>query len=254
VSFLALDHGEATLVQAPGGVDGLIGAGAAGDATAVSRYLRKRGVKQLDVMVAATWSERSLGGMPALLKTERVARIVQNQLYVPTTVGDRALREASRRGVRTFSPPPGNTETLFRSPPCQMRAVAPTGPMMGRFAKDPRCSAMYEFQYDHLSVLSLGESGREHQRDMWRQADPRPWGHVLQIGRNGAADALLPAMLPDLRTRYAVLTIPRKSGGEPAPETLAALHRAGVKVYRTDRDGTVTVTTDGTHISVRTER
>jgi competence protein ComEC len=253
VSFLSLEHGDATLIQAPGGLNGLLGVGAAGDAGAVAAHLRRRGISRLDVVVAATWSERSLGGLPALLAAGKVGRVVRNQLYVPTATGERVLAEVDKRGVRSFSPPPGGTETLFRSPPCQMRAVAPTGPMLARFAKDPRCSAMYEFQYDRISVLCLGDASREHQQAMWEQVDPRPWGHVLQIGRNGAAGALLPSMLKELKTRYVVLPIPRKSGAAPAPETLTALRRAGVKVYRTDRNGTVTVTTDGTHVNVRAE-
>lgn len=42
--------------------------------------------------------------------------------------------------------------------------------------------------------------------------------------------------------------------GHPAPETLAALDAAGLKVYRTDRDGTVTLTAEGAGLRVDTQR
>jgi competence protein ComEC len=41
--------------------------------------------------------------------------------------------------------------------------------------------------------------------------------------------------------------------GHPAASTLAALGRAVPHVYRTDRDGTVTLTVDGGRMSVHTE-
>jgi competence protein ComEC len=43
--------------------------------------------------------------------------------------------------------------------------------------------------------------------------------------------------------------------GHPAPSTLAALEAApGLRIYRTDRDGTVVVETDGRRITVRATR
>lgn len=229
---------------------GLVGVGAEGDTDAVIQTLRRSGVRKLDVVVAATWSEGCLGGLPGLLKRLPVGRVVRNQLYVRTPVGERAFNAMARHGVKDFAPPPGDAETLFYTPPCQMRSVAPTGPMLKQFERDPLCSAIYEFQYGHQSVLCLGETSRIHQQVMWREGSPRPWGQVLQIGRNGAADALFPGMLKDLRTRYAVLTIPRGAQAKPASATLEALRRAGVKVYRTDRDGSITVTCDSESIKV----
>ena len=42
--------------------------------------------------------------------------------------------------------------------------------------------------------------------------------------------------------------------GHPTPSTLAALRHAGVRTYRTDRHGSVTLTITGGDISVETER
>lgn len=42
--------------------------------------------------------------------------------------------------------------------------------------------------------------------------------------------------------------------GHPTQETLAKLNAMSVKVYRTDLNGTVIITSDGSNISVRAER
>jgi competence protein ComEC len=39
--------------------------------------------------------------------------------------------------------------------------------------------------------------------------------------------------------------------GHPRPEVLSALDRAGCAVWRTDREGTITVATDGHRVRVR---
>ena len=66
---------------------------------------------------------------------------------------------------------------------------------------------------------------------------------VLKVAHHGSEDEGLPALLERLRPRAAVIEVGAgNSYGHPAPATLAALAAAVPRVYRTDRDGEVTVT------------
>jgi competence protein ComEC len=256
ITFLSLDRGEATLIQIPGGVTGLIGAGAAGEESAVLRALEARGVKRLDVLAAATWSTEHIGGMRALLGRFPVRQFVYNPVDIRIPAA-RPLLEAVARlrdggKLQSSAPSPGESFTLYYTPPCIMRAVAPTGPMLTRFAGDRDCSLMLEFRYDRVTYLDLGQTTRRHQQAMWAGVDLKPYGQVLRVGRNGAAGSITDSLLKPLKTRIAIIPVARKSGKKPAPATLAALRKAGVTVYRTDRHGTITVSTDGDKINVRT--
>ena len=72
---------------------------------------------------------------------------------------------------------------------------------------------------------------------------------MLRPGRAGLAEVLARAD-PEL----AAIEVGANTYGHPAPSTLAALRRAGVATYRTDRDGTVTLSIAGGRMSVDTER
>jgi competence protein ComEC len=79
---------------------------------------------------------------------------------------------------------------------------------------------------------------------------------AMKVSHHGSADPGLPDLLRRLRPRVAGIEVGRHNTyGHPEPGTLAALSRAGVATYRTDRDGTVrlTVTRDG-HMRVRGSR
>src|SRR3954452_25067875 len=65
LTFLALDHGCVTVLQPPGGTVGLIDAGAAEDAPQLLQFLKRRGIKQLTVLIVTTWMEKYVGGGPA---------------------------------------------------------------------------------------------------------------------------------------------------------------------------------------------
>lgn len=255
LTFIALPKGEATLIQPPGGrVVGLLGAGARGEAAAVVRTLRRRGVKAVEVLIGGSWSERHMGGIPELLSRIPVRSFLYSPLYHKTTAGDRAIAAARARAERLrVGAATLDTTTVFYSPPCQFRNVGPIGPMTKTFARDPRCSLALEVIYDRVSFLSVGDSRARHQQALFKAASPPPDGHILQISGQGTADAVEPSLLRKLKTRVVVIPTP-KSGPRPDPKLLRTLARAGVKVYRTDQRGTVTVTTDGRNIDVKTER
>ena len=72
---------------------------------------------------------------------------------------------------------------------------------------------------------------------------PLPDVDALKVPHHGSADPGLPAVLERLRPELAGIEVGRgNTYGHPAPATLAALRGAGVRTYRTDRDGTVSVT------------
>ena len=78
---------------------------------------------------------------------------------------------------------------------------------------------------------------------------------AMKVPHHGSADPGLPEVLARLRPELAAIEVGEDNTyGHPAPSTLAALRRAGVPAYRTDRDGTVTLTVGDTGAAVRTER
>ena len=67
---------------------------------------------------------------------------------------------------------------------------------------------------------------------------------LLVAGHHGSASSTSQALLNALQPETAILSVGRDNAyGHPAPETLERLERAGAEIYRTDRDGTVTVRT-----------
>jgi competence protein ComEC len=65
---------------------------------------------------------------------------------------------------------------------------------------------------------------------------------VLKVGHHGSASATSNAWLERVRPRVAVISCgAHNSFGHPSPATLERLQRHGARVYRTDRDGAVTL-------------
>ena len=61
-----------------------------------------------------------------------------------------------------------------------------------------------------------------------------------------------PAFISAVSPRCTVISVGRNNlFGHPAPPTIEMLARAGAKIYRTDEDGAVTISSDGTRFSAQ---
>ena len=114
-------------------------------------------------------------------------------------------------------------------------------------------SMVLELRWRDVSILLTGDIGRatssgRSRRHPARAAagreDPAPRQPHVQH-----AEPSCEAIAPDV----AVVSAGRANHfGHPVPEVLERYRAAGAEIFRTDRDGAVTVDTDGTSIDVRT--
>jgi competence protein ComEC len=92
----------------------------------------------------------------------------------------------------------------------------------------------------------VGDAEAEEEKDLLRLDPARLRADVLKVGHHGSRTSSSAPFLAAVGPREAVISAGvRNRFGHPAPGTLQALARAGARVWRTDRDGAVTVTTDG---------
>jgi competence protein ComEC len=103
-------------------------------------------------------------------------------------------------------------------------------------------------QYRELEVLFAGDAGFPAEREMRSWARPVD---LLKVGHHGSRGSSGEEWLDSLRPRVAVISVGQNTYGHPAPETLSRLRRRKIQVWRTDQEGSVTVTSDGSRMTVR---
>jgi competence protein ComEC len=78
---------------------------------------------------------------------------------------------------------------------------------------------------------------------------------LLKVGHHGSRGATGDAWLRELHPAAAIISVGEGNRyGHPAPEALARLAAAAVEVYRTDRDGSIEVRTDGRQMTIHSRR
>ena len=78
---------------------------------------------------------------------------------------------------------------------------------------------------------------------------------VLKVGHHGSDTSSGNSFLDKVSPKYAIISVgSNNSYGHPHKETLNRLEKIGATIYRTDLNGDIMVSTDGTNIGITTEK
>jgi competence protein ComEC len=245
VRFLDVGQGDATLIQHPDGTAVLFDGGPPEAGTA--RLLRRAGVRRLSLVVATHASRDHHGGLTDVLDRYPVDVLLDGGDGTRDPDFRALVAEAARRNVRRVR---AVAPMTIRAGGLRIAVLSPSPRPRGPPPEDPNPRAI-------VALVSAGGF------DLLLSADAEsdallplelPDVDAMKVPHHGSSDPGLPQVLRSVRPELAAIEVGPNTYGHPTTSTLAALERAGVRTYRTDRDGTVSVTVNGGEAMVSTER
>ena len=251
VHFLDVGQGDAAALRTPNGRWIVIDGGPrtperdAGRRVVVP-FLRGQGVGRVAVVVATHGDADHLGGLPAVVEAFDPELVLEpgEPLGRPLYLEFLAGVEAS--GARWHAARAGDR-------------IEVDGVVLEVLSPDSLWMRLPLDVNDHGVVLRVRYGGVRllFQADAGLPVEGRLAGTVgavdlLKVGHHGSRTATSDEWLDELAPREAVISVGRNNHyGHPAPEVLERLARHGVTVFRTDRSGTITFSTDGQGERVR---
>ncbi len=241
VTFLDVGDGDCTLIQSPEGRTVLVDTGSFPAAPKVAALLRRRNIQTIDLLLLTSPDAASVGGLPALLGSGvRVSQIWDNSVADTGEARRAALEAVRRRHIPSSIAGAGDTiqigSRLFVS------ALWP--PETGDASR--RDPLLCRINYGSTAFLLEAPATSQAERDLISQAGPQVscTGGCTDLVLQAAAHAeLLPELLR--RAAPAVVVLSCGPNNPPDPVTLHSLQAAGAAVWRTDTQGTITVTAGG---------
>ncbi len=243
VTFLDVGDGDCTLIRSPEGRTILLDTGSASASSSVLDALKQRNVRTIDLLILTSPEETCIGGVPALLGSEiTVSRIWDNAVADSGPARREALEAIRRRHIVSSTANSGDTiqvgEMLFVS------AIWP--PDKGIAAQ--RDALVCRINYGAIAFVFEASATANAERDLVSQAWPQiectgPCTDMIVQTATRAEETPTPEMLR--RAAPAVAVISCGPDSQPAQATLHRLQAAGAAVWRTDTQGTITITANG---------
>jgi competence protein ComEC len=253
VTFLDVGQGDSILVQFPTGQSLLVDAG--GSATGFdigTRVVRPAmwalGVRRLDWLAVTHGDIDHAGGALAIVN-DLAPREVWEGVPVMRNATMQRLRAAAdsqggawMRLVAGQSMEVGNTEIDVLNPPV---------PDWERPATRNDDSIVMRLAFGDVSVMLTGDIGASVEQSLSLATRPRL--RLLKAPHHGSRTSSSAKLIGEWLPQAVIVSVGRgNTFGHPSPEVLARYAQYGVDIFRTDRDGAISVETDGRAVDLRT--
>lgn len=246
VKFLDVGQADSILVQS-NGVNMLIDAGTNKAGATVVKDLKDLGVTKIDYLIGTHPHEDHIGGMDDVIKNFDIGTIFMPKIQTNTKTFEDVLDAIASKNLKVTSPEVGYTYNVGDAK-CEIMSIG-----SGENEEKSNLnlsSIVIRMTYGTQSFLFMGDAETENESSRtWPQTT------VLKVGHHGSNTSSSQKFLNEVKPEIAVISVGTGNMyGHPKQTTLNKLTKIGAKIYRTDENGTVTITIDGKTCTVTMEK
>ncbi len=247
VSYINVGQADSILVQIPDGKNVLIDAGNEANSSTVINYLKSHKVEKLDYAVFTHPDEEHIGGAASVIKSFDIGQVVMPLKEANVPAYQNLVTALNSKQITPIEATAGLTLDFGSETSAMLVA-----PQKLDYDDINSYSAVLRLVFGYTSFLFTGDASAQSEQDIltsgWNvKAD------VLKVSSHGADSATTPEFLAKVNPKYAVISVGKGNDyGNPAQNTLSALTKAGIQIFRTDQDGTIVVESDGETLSFNT--
>lgn len=249
VHVLDVGQGDAVLIVAPGGKAVLIDAGNPGNGKKILAALQRENVQQLDLFVATHAHADHIGAADEVIKGTTVRTVLDSKIPNDTKNYEDFLKAIEERGVQYVGAQPGQTFDMGGGAVLTVLAPLPppfTEDQLRSGGNEPNAnSVVVRLDYGDFSMLFTGDAEAQTEQRLIEN-EARLEADVLKVGHHGSKYATSDDLLRRGRFKAAVISCGYDNRyGHPSPEVLARIKATDARLFRTDLQGELKITTKG---------
>ena len=248
VHFLDVGQGDSILLEHNDDTM-LIDAGEIGKGDDVATYLKSEGITSLDYVVATHPHSDHIGGMSVILNGFSIGHFVDSGFPYTSKTYENMLTTIYKKNIPFTTPKRGDKIDFSSGIDVQV-----LNPGSTYFTDDlNQNSVVLKVTDGKVTFLFMGDAGIEAENEIMKggynvKAD------ILKVGHHGSRTSSSASFINAVSPAVSVIEVGAGNDyGHPHKETLDRLQKVS-KVYRTDLDGTITITTDGSKYTVTTQK
>lgn len=246
IRFLDVGQADAALIRSDGETM-LIDGGNREDGSLIAAVLKRLGITTLDYVVCSHAHEDHVGGLSAAFHVAAVETVLIPVTEYDSTVFSNFINAAQNSEI--LVPSPGDTFPLGQA------TVTVLGPVAD-YEEPNDTSLVLKVTLGETSFLFTGDMERTAEADLldtW--SDSALNATVLKVGHHGSDTSTSYPFLRAVNPTYGIISVGKgNSYGHPCDEILSRLRDANVTLYRTDLQGDIIVTSDGSDVFFQTDR
>ena len=222
---------------------GLIDAGNNEDGEKIVKYFKDLGITKFKYVFGTHAHEDHIGGMDNIIENFQIEHFYMPDTITTTKTFEEVLDALEEKNI-AFETPEEDENLTFSDTVFKVLHV-------GKDKRDLNdTSIVLKLTYKNTSYLFMGDATSSVEKDI---LDKDIKSDVLKVGHHGSQYSSTISFLKKASPKYAIIEVGKNNSyNHPKEVTLKKLEDLGKKIYRTDEDGTIILTSDGENMSFET--
>lgn len=249
--YIDVGQGDSEFIELPDGKTMLIDAGTYKSADTIISYIDGLGYSKIDYLVGTHPHADHIGGMADVVKAFDIGQIYMPNASTNTKTFENLLTTIQDKNMKVKTAKAGMNITKSESLGFSVDILAP---ISEKYDGLNNYSVVIMIEFGENRFLYMGDAEKTVEDELLDggtdvQAD------VIKVGHHGSKTSSSAEFVKAVAAEYAVFSLGEDNDyGHPHKQTVDRWNKIGAEMYRTDEKGTITISSDGSNITVDTEK
>lgn len=249
ISYLDVGQGDAAYIRV-NDFDILIDAGPRSDSDKLMKQLEDKNIDDFEIIIATHPHEDHIGGMTKVFERYDVKSFYMPKVTNNTKTFENMIKAVGNEGLKAKVIKEGTSFDLGNG--AKLEAYSPT---KDTYADFNDYSPIMKLTYGNKSFIFTGDAEKEVEEEVVKKYSNELKADVIKFGHHGSSTSSTKDFIEAISPEYGIISCGvDNSYGHPHRETLDIINKIGIKAYRTDKQGQITITSDGNNINIKTQK
>ena len=245
VHYLDVGEADSIFIELPNGETMLIDAGEAQDEEKIADYIENLNYDTINYVIGTHPHADHIGGLAYIIKNFEVKNIYMPKVAANTKTYENLLKTIKSKSLSITVAEKDkkiiNTENL------KAYFLAPENK---KYDELNNYSAILKIVFQDKSFLFMGDSEASVEKTLTDVS-----ADVIKVGHHGSNTSSSSGFIERVNPEIAVISVGENNKYDhPDKDVIKAYEKLGTKIYRTDLNGNIVISTDGENLDVEVEK
>ena len=243
IEVLDIGQGDASLIYTKDEVI-MIDTGDIDERDRLEKLLKERNISTIDKLIITHPHADHIGGAYVVFKNVNVKEVYDNGDATTSKTYQTYLKNIKQKNIAYHQLKAGDTVDFGDG--VSFKVFSPTEKMIKNDDDLNNNSIVGQLRYKDFTMLFTGDSERDAEQNMVKSYGNELQSDVLKSPHHGSRTSSSDDYLKTVKAKDVIISLAADNEyGHPHKQTLDRYKKYNMNVYRTDQDGTITITTDG---------
>ena len=243
IEVLDIGQGDASLIYTKDEVI-MIDTGDVDERDRLEKLLKERNISTIDKLIITHPHADHIGGAYVVFKNVNVKEVYDNGDATTSKTYQTYLKNIKQKNIAYHQFKAGDTVDFGDG--VSFKVFSPTEKMIKNDDDLNNNSIVGQLRYKDFTMLFTGDSERDAEQNMVKSYGDELQSDVLKSPHHGSRTSSSDDYLKTVKAKDVIISLAADNEyGHPHKQTLDRYKKYNMNVYRTDQDGTITITTDG---------